>query len=115
MPSHASSLGGADFSKMGPKHTPGPWWVVADDPRDRNFAALVATSTATYSIDCTRSGADRHEDMANAHLIAAAPDLLAALEDLRLACADAYKAGRIDAEAFVRAGNVLARARGEGA
>jgi hypothetical protein len=33
--------------------------------------------------------------------------LLTALSDLREAAADAYKAGRISAEPFVRAGNVL--------
>lgn len=42
-----------------------------------------------------------------------APDLLAALRDLREACVDAYKAGRIPAEPFVRAGNVIAKAEGE--
>lgn len=31
-----------------------------------------------------------------------------ALHELRLACTDAYKAGRIPAEPFVAAGNVLA-------
>ena len=36
---------------------------------------------------------------------------LEALRDLRAACEDAYKAGRIPAEPFVRAGNVLAEAR----
>lgn len=38
------------------------------------------------------------------------PETLRALVDLREACAEAYKAGRIDAEAFVRAGNVIAKA-----
>lgn len=43
-------------------------------------------------------------------LIAAAPDLLAALRDLVDATTDAYKAGRIAAEPFVRARNVIAQA-----
>ena len=36
--------------------------------------------------------------------------LVAALRDLRKDVTDAYKAGRIPAESFVRAGNVLAEA-----
>ena len=53
------------------------------------------------------------EALANARLIAAAPDLLAARKGLREACTDAYKTGRIDALAFVTAGNVIAEATGE--
>lgn len=40
-------------------------------------------------------------------------ELLDALLDLRAACTDAYKAGRIPAEPFVAAGNVIAKAKGE--
>lgn len=53
---------------------------------------------------------DMLETSANADLIAAAPDMLEALRDLREAATEAYKAGRIDAEVFVRAGNVIAEA-----
>jgi hypothetical protein len=38
--------------------------------------------------------------------------LVEALKDLRAAVTDAYKAGRIPAEPFVRAGNVIAKAEG---
>ena len=47
-------------------------------------------------------------------LNAQAPELLAALQDLRYAATDAYKAGRVPAEPFIRAGNVLAKARRRG-
>lgn len=45
-----------------------------------------------------------------APLFTAAEELRAALADLREASTDAYKSGRIAAEPFVRAGNVLAKA-----
>lgn len=41
--------------------------------------------------------------------------LMAALWDLREACTEAYKAGRVAAEPFVRAGNVYAQAMKGGA
>ena len=66
-------------------------------------------------IDCPACDAIAAEtarlSRADARLIAAAPALLAALADLREAATDAYKAGRIAAEPFVRAGNVIADAR----
>ena len=46
-------------------------------------------------------------------VLLAAPDLLQSLKNLRSAATDAYKSGRIDALAFVEAGNVLARAEGK--
>lgn len=46
-------------------------------------------------------------------LMNAAPALLAALKDLREAASDAYKSGRISAEPFVRAGNVISEAEGK--
>jgi hypothetical protein len=45
--------------------------------------------------------------MSDKELIA---ELLAALRDLRDAATDAYKSGRVDALAFVTAGNVIANA-----
>ena len=59
----------------------------------------------------------RHEggedmDLRHLNLYCAAPDILQALKDLRLASTEAYKSGRIDALAFVAAGNVIAKAEG---
>ena len=53
-------------------HTPGPWTVICDSP-------IVRIHEWTQAIDATKSGKDFAEDRANARLIAAAPDLLAAL------------------------------------
>lgn len=47
-----------------------------------------------------------------AFLNGSSADLLSVLRDLRAACTDAYKSGRIAAEPFVAAGNVLAKAEG---
>jgi hypothetical protein len=68
-------------------HTPGPWVAHCDDPRSKNGMALVVAhkGRGTMSIDATRSGASFAEDCANARLIAAAPDLLAALKTLAAA------------------------------
>jgi hypothetical protein len=66
------------------EHTPGPWVAHCDDPRSKNGMALVVAhkGRGTMSIDATRSGASFAEDCANARLIAAAPDLLAALREI---------------------------------
>lgn len=74
-----------------PKHTPGPWVVFdsGDKPGidQGNGVSIVqwGLESCDSGINC-RSEADpqtaREERMANAHLIAAAPDLLAALEQL---------------------------------
>lgn len=70
-------------------HTPGPWaiddWCWIDAPSGMNVATISA-------------GLDAEETVANAKLIAAAPDLLAALKDMlgstgsEQACAAAHAA-----------------------
>jgi len=64
------------------KHTPGPWVVVTDES-----AAQVKGYPCIYADGYTVVGTegmfgDIETDFANAHLIAAAPDLLDALECL---------------------------------
>ena len=83
------------------KHTPGPWKVIQPehDPNAYDVATEAGGQIARLPWKCE----------ANARLIAAAPELFEALRDLREACVDAYKQARIEAEPFVRAGNVLAR------
>jgi hypothetical protein len=59
--------------------TPGPWWTEIDNV----FAG--ATDNSVYVADCAPMGGPvdgRPEQIANARLIAAAPDLLAALQGL---------------------------------
>ena len=88
--------------------TPGRWIadgcdiITADSPR--MHIVYVASGDASISIE---------QDEANARLIAAAPELLGALKALRDASKDAYKTGRVDALAFVTAGNVIAKAEGK--
>ena len=72
------------------KHTPGPWRVEigttviwtdnAYDPGTNNVGCIVARAAQPYSWKGSRPTAD--EQIANAHLIAAAPDMLAALKRL---------------------------------
>jgi hypothetical protein len=60
-------------------HTPGPW----EDLSDGHWASVRTTHHAGHAIDCNHSGKNAAEDCANARLIAAAPDLLAALKAAR--------------------------------
>ena len=73
-------------------HTPGPWAIV-----DRDDSLVIQTeSQAKTKYGASRyaclGGFDRHDDKqyaeakANARLIAAAPDLLEALQDLFIDC-----------------------------
>lgn len=65
-------------------HTPGPWTEDNEDPRElaRDFGGITIVASnggdgATFTAIAVGSGP---EAVANARLIAAAPDLLAALE-----------------------------------
>ena len=96
-----------------PKHTPGPW-------RIHRYAACVVegedgrtvATTGGYS-DNTSDGAYVVENEANAHLIAAAPDLLATLKSTVIAleecadCLDSYRIGQLEA-----ARSAIAKAEG---
>lgn len=68
---------------MTDKHTPGPWRIDPADPHhviaadDGDWSDFWSVSTATD--DC---GPGMSRTIANARLIAAAPDLLAALDDI---------------------------------
>jgi hypothetical protein len=59
-------------------HTPGPW-VVADSI---NAATVHCKVTEVIVADCRNLALDRGVPAANARLIAAAPDLLEALEEV---------------------------------
>ena len=97
---------------MGYKHTPGPWsvkkhfseWLIGDG----NY--LIAT-TAGSPAHLGRASAER--DAANARLIAAAPDLLKALEDC-VAVMDRELAGlKVIQPEFSAARAAIAKATGE--
>lgn len=59
-------------------HTPGPWTVLEGD----SVVHILDTSGRRLAVTDTKRYWERHDatDIANARLIAAAPDLLAALE-----------------------------------
>ena len=62
------------------KHTPGPWHVLTDVDRIRDSARIFAGSKF---IGMVGNSDDTHEQTySNAELVAAAPELLEALEDL---------------------------------
>ena len=64
------------------KHTPGPWEALVEK-KSKYFpkgSAMVRTGEGRLAIDCNDSGDTKESSAANAYLIAAAPDLLAALE-----------------------------------
>lgn len=90
---------------MNTKHTPGPWEY------DRNAGHIVTQGISVCRISAC-SGYGEHDD--NARLIAAAPDLLAALEKLhRLHCGlDSWHEDAM-ADAWVNACTAIAKAKGE--
>ncbi len=74
---------GADST--GAKPTPGPWCL---DSAGQGDVTVTSTHDTDGSDDdvCEVYGADEDQQLANATLIAAAPDLLAALEDVLRYC-----------------------------
>jgi hypothetical protein len=67
------------------KHTPGPWKIRTDG----NGKTYVVTSLVYIAqVFISDNSIDAPIDEANARLIAAAPDLLRALSELAVACAE---------------------------
>lgn len=95
------------------KHTPGPWeisksgkmpiYVAAKDGRWKDAPGTIIGTVGTIS----HGTGDFREDIANARLIAAAPDMLAALCEIRKHAAD-YQRGQIASVAAA----AIARATG---
>jgi hypothetical protein len=94
-------------------HTPGPWAYATGEDWD---GAHVTDKNGRIVADC--QGCDMpgasgevgtDEAMANARLIAAAPEMLAALEEL---CADKYLADPINADRMANALAVIAKVKG---
>ena len=89
------------------KFTPGPWVVYKDLPTDVVVSQSGECSLATLDCGC----GSRKTQRANAHLIAAAPELYVALEALIKEC---DMCGHPDEpEAVEIARSALAKARGE--
>lgn len=90
----------------GPKWTPGPWEV----KKAGSCTEIWADRGQVASIDLFPRGSIQADS--DAHLIAAAPDLYAALEDLLSAYEeDAPQGGYVSTSKSAR--KVLAKARGE--
>ena len=81
-------------------HTPGPWTVHGQ------WQASVRMPNGEGFHVCSDPRHASDESKANARLIAAAPDMLAALEEI-------MDSG-CDCDGCIMAGNVVAKARGEG-
>ena len=90
---------------MTTKHTPGPWAVA-----DVGEVVVCATGRTLCDVYSSPTTGDEQAD-ADAHLIAAAPDLLAALE-AALACLNFFGSDQI--EPFrVRCRAAIAKAKGQ--
>ena len=85
---------------MKQKHTPGPWNIGINNGK---YIVVPVPEDSATDIECGKNEA-------NARLIASAPDLLAALEEL---CADKYLSDPINADRMANARAALAKARGE--
>lgn len=102
------------MSEPSVRHTPGPWTFTPAV----NLAASFWIGTDNECVACSYGYADQPRNIANAHLIAAAPDLLAALKRLLGKFENcARRAGNddeviADATAFARA--AVAKAEGAG-
>ena len=74
------------MTKAIPKFTPGPWYVRRDIPHlvlhDRGISPAHTTHPAQSVCACIEVYRDANELGANAHLIAAAPDMYNLLQEL---------------------------------
>jgi hypothetical protein len=73
---------------MKTEHTKGPWEVEADSLRGNSYVAISGDEWIELATVVVRmkDGKESEEGLANARLIAAAPQLLAALEFIELSC-----------------------------
>lgn len=103
------------------KHTKGPWRVshsnwfnILTESRPASVPTLVASVSLTAAKNVGLTDAERAEFQANAHLIAAAPDLLAACEKLYAALREYTDEGETAAQSAVLEMAEAAIARAEG-
>jgi hypothetical protein len=97
-------------------HTPGPWAIEKDskDIVKVRAYATVATCTTAGLWDSKRTQVISPEEcMANARLIAAAPELLEALEFALAALEDVFGKNKVDVGAINTARAAIAKARGK--
>lgn len=99
------------------KHTPGPWWIIDRSGFDPLYVDIGSNSWGAFARVVVRiNGEDlkEPEGIANARLIAAAPELLKALEWVQgLWECDALKNEDGQTPDFKTVHDALAKARGE--
>lgn len=88
------------------QYTPAPWQI---DYSGNCHIGITDENDRTLAF-CSLQNEDCAENEANARLIAAAPDLLSALEEL---CADKYLSDPINADRMKNARAAIAKAKGE--
>jgi len=91
------------------KHTQGPW-VLFDTPVGVGVSAAHADVAHCGGFSSDR---DRAEEVANARLIASAPDLLICLTELVVGLSDRVTPGSRAEQAFDRARAAIAKATGQ--
>ena len=87
------------------KHTSGPWSV-----RDAGFVDIMAEGTHQVAIV---KGYSIPQQMANAHLIAAAPEILGALEEAIMQFEANAHYSDDDRAVIIRMAGAIAKAKGE--
>lgn len=65
---------------MSARHTPGPWFIEETPESDSGSFLIISDGAPEWIVAETARGIPGNPDEANARLIAAAPDLLAALK-----------------------------------
>lgn len=96
------------------KHTPGPWPIEYDNADCRSGGQWfnVGPAQVQFSYSCTDEGEARAR--ADANLISAAPELLAALEIFVSFLSEQYDEDLIEhADSMIRARAAISKARGE--
>lgn len=87
-------------------HTPGPWWV--DGPGE----GIEVHDTFGRTASVWGEGGKESEAWANARLIAAAPELLAALKFIVNDCPEPGEAAQLTAHGYNLACSAIAKAEG---
>lgn len=110
---------------MGAKHTKGPWRISDPETDGEEFSIGNGTKTIGWVADSWDEGADggagqawvSDEDKANARLIAAAPELLANVKQLRHLIRQFIDGTLVSfpVSAFAQADDAIARAEGSAA
>lgn len=92
-------------------HTPGPWFAHSDVIRDSDnrYDGNAIAFAANYP---SHSKTDWNDQLDNARLIAAAPELLEALERLSAQCTRLRLPGQAETDAEKTARAVIAKATG---